>query len=667
MASSQVRYDSIWRRIKSDEFAAKLEGAFRDSRDRLAELNNWGSLSWLFPHATATKLAHHYGVEHNALHFLDGNPDREAHRASFRIASHALHWGHVPLSYAGAEGIIRAVHVDTQARQVVEGILADVVAFGALTCKSEDHPQDCPGEVLAGEEPFELYKWLSAWLISKRWKQLWKAVKHLAGPGVSEQEVKKAAIRALVCREDAGYQLLSLCRLADYVPRDLQQAGTAWLTVDIEALWETSPLRPDRAREWSLLEAARDYLEERFFLSPDAQLVHSLAARAIAQGMLSHGITRDSIHSMLTTSLGDDYYWRSPAFTEYHRRRLGAVRKLTKGEALHRSWSHVGTFDRVHVPEMTRLEVEDMFSGRTGRGRLSYPMTANHSVVVESVRRDAIGPDSQIVRVCLHHRDEGEETPARPALDIALHARRRQPVQAGDDVARDLASWLTRERIVLRARPVHRAAGRAVAREEAATRKLLEAVREHPTFSREDLPRRYRRLFGGVFLARDLPAVRTARRILELPLSVLKSPAGRELVTLLRDQALVEANDGGGALRGSAFEAAVAADQLLSPEPCSQRLLVVGATALSSEGESICEWDLLRLDLIRGGDWRLVAVECTVAASTQKENEDRERLEKLRVALDRRFADLCEFQTRFALSEGGQIRYRDASRGFTRT
>ena len=281
MGSGQIRYDSIWRRIKGDEYAFKLEGQFREARDRLAHLNNWGSLAWLYPHATATKLAHHRGVEHNALHFLDGDIEREPYRPSFRIASHALHWGHLPLSYAGAEGVLRAAHVHPPSKRVLESIFQDVIDFGELTCRDEDHIQNCPRMVLSGEEPFELYKWFSAWLVARRWRTIWNAVKTLSRSEVNEQEVKKSTIRTLVCREDLGYELLDLCRLADYIPRDLQQAGTAWLTVDIEALWETSPHRSDRAQEWNLLEAARDYLEDRFFLSPDAQLVHTLASQRL--------------------------------------------------------------------------------------------------------------------------------------------------------------------------------------------------------------------------------------------------------------------------------------------------------------------------------------------------------------------------------------------------
>lgn len=301
MSGTQVRFDSIWRRTKADDYAAKLEGQFRDSRERLAELNNWGSLAWLYPHATATKLAHHYGVEHNAQHFLDADPTRNRYRPSFRIASHVLHWGHVPLSYAGAEGITRASHVDLQVKKVVESVLKEVVNFGSLKCANEEHREQCFAEVLEGDKPFELYKWLSAWLVARRWKRIWKAVRPLVPDGVDEDTVKHETIRTLVCRQDFGYQLLDLCRLADYIPRDLQQAGTAWLSVDIEALWEVSPLRPDRAPEWSLLSASRSYLEDRFFLSPDAQLIHSLAGRVIAQGLLNQGLTKEGLLALLTS------------------------------------------------------------------------------------------------------------------------------------------------------------------------------------------------------------------------------------------------------------------------------------------------------------------------------------------------------------------------------
>jgi hypothetical protein len=64
---AQMRFDPIWRRIKPDSFTSKLEGRFANRLARLDELNNWGVLAWLYPHASATKLAHHYGLEHNAM------------------------------------------------------------------------------------------------------------------------------------------------------------------------------------------------------------------------------------------------------------------------------------------------------------------------------------------------------------------------------------------------------------------------------------------------------------------------------------------------------------------------------------------------------------------------------------------------------------------------
>ena len=668
MGSDQFRYDSIWRRIRTDNYALKLEGQFRDSRDRLGSLNNWGSLAWLYPHATATKEAHHRGIEHNALTFLGSDETREKYRPSFRIASHVLFWGHLPLSYAGAEGVLRASHVHPQGLKVLEGIFNDVIAFGELQCTHEDHFENCAAEVLVGERPFELYKWLSAWLLSRRWKRVWKAVKNLTPTEQTEQEIKCAAVRALVCRQDFGYQLLDLCRLADYIPRDLQQAGTAWLTVDIEALWETSPLRSDRAQEWSLLQAASNYLEDRFFLSPDAQLVHSLASRAIAQGLVSKGVTRDNLLTLLSTTSGDDQY--RAFFTEYHRRRLQDVQRMTKGETLSRFWSHIGTFERVRVPARSRLDVEDFFSGRVGRGRLSYPMTANFSVLVQSDDEglsELSGVDSRDVTLTLHHRHDGRPSPARPAIDIALAVRVRQSKFRRRQVSAGIAGWLVRERVELRDRPVYKAAGDALGSREEEIRPLINAIGGSGVFSPGKDP-----MGDGVMLRRlarrpALPSLTLGRSILELPLGAVRSKKGKALLEILREQSTQLAGTGSGAERGAYLEAAVCADQLLSTDLARQRLLLIGSTALSNEGRPTGEWDVLRLDLAPNGDWLLVAIECSVSTGEKKESADRDKLERLRLALHKRFSDLYEYRTRLASLSGGVLTYEDGARGFVRT
>ncbi len=666
--NTQIRYDSVWRRFKADNYAAKLEGQFRESYDRLGELNNWGSLGWLYPHATATKLAHHLGVEHNALHFLGADAERERHRPSFRIASHALHWGHLPLSYAGAEGVIRAIHIEPKAHKVIEGILDDVIDFGHLACRDpEDHDEDCAAAVLNGTEPFELYKWFSAWLLSKRWKKVWSTVKSLIPADAQDEElVKRAAVRALVCREDTGYELLDLCRIADYVPRDLQQAGTAWLTVDIEALWETSPIRPDRAQEWNLLLAAKRYLEERFFLSPDAQLVHSLASRTIAQGLLNKGITRENLLALLTAGNGDAHY--ASFVTEYHRRRLEEeVIRPTKMKTLQRSWTHIGTFRGVRVPTMTRLSAEDFFSKRTGTGRLSYPMTSNFSVLAQPESDGFLEPgqgDNMRVAVSLHHREDADPGSARPTLDIALRVRRCQR-NFRQDVPTSVAAWLSKERVDLRARPVTIAAGRALRAEEPTVRKQLAAILELSVLSPANDTRGDGRAIARLLQRPKLP-IATATRILELPHTVSQTKAGRRLFGSLRDRAVAMSEDPAQENRGAFLEAAVAADQMLSEDDCVNRLLIIGGTALASEGQPIVEWDVWRLDLIDGTDWRLVAVECSVTPTAKKEEDDREKLERLWKSLHKRFTDLSEYRTLFAGLENGALRYEDASRGFKR-
>jgi hypothetical protein len=660
----QVRYDSIWRRIKSDDYASKLEGQFRESRNRLAALNNWGSLAWLYPHATATKLAHHYGVEHNACHFLEADPVRHKYRPSFRIASHVLHWGHLPLSYAGLEGILRATHIDENARKVLENVLADVEKFGSLDCDA-DHGDQCSKAVIGADRPFELYRWLSAWLVSKRWKKIWSAVKSLAPPESAEQSVKEEVVRTLVCRQSFGYQLLDLCRLADYVPRDLLQAGTAWLTVDIEVLWETSPLRPDRAQEWNLLEASRDYLEDRFFVSPEALLIHSLASRVIAQGILNQGFNRDHLLAMLTNGEGDAYYLTK--FADYHRRRLGRVKRWAEGESLARIWEHVGTFEGVAVPPGSRFDIEAEFTKRSSSGQLSYPLTGNFSVVIEprggTFFERGEAPNLKVAALQLHYRTDDPSKKARPVLDIALRAFQRQGEARRDDVAEGISSWLLKSRVDVRCRGVRNAAGSIFQEELLELQPQINRIREQAVFRSGRYPRRWRRQIERLRFASPQQVARAA---LEMPLGAMKTKDGEALLQRLKSRA-IDAVEQKSAIAGFALEAAVAVDQLLSSEPCVDRFLILGATALSEEGKPTAEWDVLRLDLLAKGDWRLVATECAVSRNNQKDEAEREKLERLRLCLQGRFSDLVEYRTRLATVNGGALVYEDGARGFVRT
>lgn len=279
-----MRFDPVWRRIKADTTTTKLEGAFPDRLERLDGLNNWGALSWLYPHANATKLAHHFGVEWNAVKFLSGDEAREKHQLSLRLAAHTAHWGHLPLSYAAEEALVRAAHVQGSIHTMLNALIDEVIGFGALKCDEDGH--DCADAVRSGEDPFHLYRWLSAWLVKVHWRRLWNAARAGVDQKPSEADARRAVVETLVCKHSRGYRVLARCNEADYVPRDLQQAGTAWLTFDIEALWDGNPLGSDAASEWSLIDSAMSYLNERFFHSPAALLTHSLVSRALAGGIL---------------------------------------------------------------------------------------------------------------------------------------------------------------------------------------------------------------------------------------------------------------------------------------------------------------------------------------------------------------------------------------------
>lgn len=659
-----MRFDPIWRRVKPDSFTTKLEGRFPHRFQRLDKLNNWGSLGWLYDHARATKQAHHYGLERNAMQFLHGTGEREKYRPSFRPAAHVMHWGHLPLSYAGAEGLLRAAHVDPRVQSVVDKLVDDVIAFGNLSCDASDH--ECAHAIRCGDNAFGLYRWISAWLVSKEWKKLWKAIKEASDTTISETDVKSQLIRTLVCRESRGFKILSLCNQADYVPRDLLQAGTAWLTFDIEALWEGNPLGADAAGEWSLIEAAQQYLDNRFFHVPESLLVHTLCARAIAGGLVAGGVTSKSLLDL--TKEGDEYY--TTKLSNYHRRRLDRVRSVVSSGRLREHWTLLGSFTDVSLPGASRFDMEDHISARTGTSRNSYPFSSGVSIVVDpgaSRLPDAFaGASRRYATVHVHHGipDKGALA-ARQILNVVakLGDHLLPSPQIGDAVM----SWLMAGTVEQRDAGIQRMCGDvAEACADDVKRSLAQIVR-----LKSFAPVLQHRVVNGVLAGFANPAVSMAEQhrfaiiLLRLPWLALRSSGGRSLLRALRAEALTRAGTGSSSSRGYALELAVAADQLLRDPIPSQRFVFVNPVLIGKDGQPTKEWDIIRLDLDTAKGWSLTAVECAVSRSASKDTEGREKLELVRSVVAGRFSDLTTYSTLFATVKDSDVSYEDAGRSWT--
>jgi hypothetical protein len=658
-----LRFDPVWRRIKADTITTKLEGQFAERLARLEGLNNWGALSWLYDHASASKQAHHFGLEWNAIKFLDGDETRAKHQTSLRIAAHIAHWGHLPLSYAGEEALVRAAHVDSSAAEALDRIVANVITFGQLQCDDKGH--DCASAMRAGDRPFEIYRWLAAWLAKSHWNRLWKAATTGVDPRPHETATKLAVVETRVCRHSRGFRVLERCNQADYVPRDLLQAGTAWLTFDIEALWEGNPLGSDAAKEWSLVDAALSYLNGRFFHTPEALLVHSLACRAIAAGLLADGIALDSISKLLTQT---DGYWLL-RLKPHHRRRLRQLR--AEVPRISETWELVGSFADVSMDRGTRLQMEDQLSRVRGKSRITYPFSTGVSVIVEPgatmFRGDAnfVGSGRQFATVHVHRRiSKTGECAARPTLNVV--ARVSERIAPSDQFGDQVASWLMRDKVEQRWDAGERVCGDIVVAEGEAVRRAIERI---PRLKSVQEVLEFR-IFGAILRAladedflRANPGM--AALVLRLPWRLLRFGPGHDLLAVVREAALDHTASGPRATRGYALELAVAADQLLEPSSPAHRFLFLGATRLGKDGQPANEWDVLRLDLDRGNTWSLTAIECAIKRDTAKDQEARDKLEVLQRRVADRFTDLSTYQTLIATAGRGAVSYADAGRSWT--
>jgi hypothetical protein len=87
----------------------------------------------------------------------------------------------------------------------------------------------------------------------------------------------------------------------------------------------------------------------------------------------------------------------------------------------------------------------------------------------------------------------------------------------------------------------------------------------------------------------------------------------------------------------------------------------------ADDGKSTVEWDVVRVDLDGDRGWSLTVVECAMNLSPSKKDEDRDKLEVLRQALDGRFQDLVRYRSLFATVKQDAVAYDDASRGYEAT
>jgi hypothetical protein len=661
--AATIRYDPIWRRIKLDKYATAFEGAFPGEVDRLERLNNWGALSWLHPHATATKMAHHYGVEHAAQEFLRADSERTKYSPSLRTAAHFLHLGHTPLSYATEEAILRAAHVDDRVRSFLASLVEEVVLFGELECTSPDHVGRCAGRVKDGTSPFDLYRWLAAWRIKRAWPRVWNTVRSASGlPASAKDSIRREVVRTLVCRSNRGYRILGLCNLADFVLRDLLQAGTAYLTVDSGALWEDNPLGVDAAQEWHLLQTAEMYLRSRFYETPEALLVHTLSAKAIAQALLALGGEPAVRKLILDTSLGDADFVQS--LPHYHKARVVQVRSAAR--RLRDKWTHVGRFPDVSVPALRRFEIEDWFTERRGTGRLSYPFTTAVSVTVtlDSTRPAYFaGAERRYALIDLH---TGAERPlaGRYALDIV--ARIAQWLGAADAelAGAALMSWFLDSRCEIRNVETCKTLGLAAQHVQGTVTSSLREMRSRPSFRPLNDHPYSSSLADFVLENPEDEAELVGTLLLGLPCQAVRSSSGRRLFQDVRRSALELARTSGQHWsQGHALEAAVIADQILRPGS-GFRFVLSGAVALGDDGSPTREWDVVVVDLLDDG-WSATAVECAVTRNTQKDTRARESLDVLSEALHSSFSDIRNFTTLMATVSGDSIDYEDARRGFT--
>jgi hypothetical protein len=524
--------------------------------------------------------------------------------------------------------------------------------------------------MLEGERPFELYRWLSAWIAAEHWGRLWSSICEaeagLEADAPDEDETRHSLVRTLVCHQARGFKVLSACNRADYVPRDLLQCGTAWLTIDPDVLWEKDPIGRESADEWALLESARTYLEQRFYATPASMLIHTQAARIIANDLVSRAFGIDDLRELVNTQDGDAFLDRH--LRPYHRQNFQRLRRNAPRK-FEKEWRQVGVFRFVSLPVGTRFAAEDVLTKKTGRARLSYPTSEYYSLFAAPspeppIATELAGSARRYFDVTVHaYRAGSEAQAARPLLDSLARVFEWVQRDGASKVGDALCSWLLSSNVYQETSEMERVNSEIVGDNQEAFRRLVGTLRHLTSLVELNS-------HNSVGIQAELMGQGTYGRLLgpsgmfflRLPWKTWTMKAGREMLSLIRECALSKAVAGSD---GRAFELAVAADQILSTDDCSYRFLLLNPTQLGPHRQPLHEWDVIRIDLLNTGKWSISAVECALRRDSTKDSDAQDLFQVLQDSLRGRHDDLHQFSTWLATPQDGSIDYDDAGRSYT--
>jgi hypothetical protein len=138
------------------------------------------------------------------------------------------------------------------------------------------------------------------------------------------------------------------------------------------------------------------------------------------------------------------------------------------------------------------------------------------------------------------------------------------------------------------------------------------------------------------------------------------------MLTHIERHAIAKASEGKGGERGPALELAVAMNQLLADQTdCTHRFLMLNATEIGEDRRPLREWDVIRLDLLRNGEWAVTAIECAVNRVQKKDDVARDSLGTIQDAIRGPFSDLHSYTTLLATLDDSVLSYEDAGRSYT--
>lgn len=288
--------DPIHRWMEFDGIDIELNLRLETDFERIKGINHLGLISLVYPLAKHNKFEHQIGSQYVISKALTRKIFPSIEENSVKIAAAINHIGHLPCTYTCEKAVLVAASMSDSVKSELEAIINFV--HENIVCKNCDLKY-CGTTEDVGEIHYKkIHKWFSLYkyLKNRGLRNSLKKFEHEPGDKSVKFEYNEEFIKKMLICKNKNDKYIKYKNIfdeldkIDYVFRDLFYFGTAFLDINLDLIlskYKTNIEYPEK----KLIKSANVYLRDTFYYDPLVVAKSTFSEKMIAYLLINNNIS----------------------------------------------------------------------------------------------------------------------------------------------------------------------------------------------------------------------------------------------------------------------------------------------------------------------------------------------------------------------------------------